>query len=107
MSQEEILSYINDSLVINGSFYSNQNLPNQISNAIYTFGDPPFHRTQQPLCHICRLPSVHKRHLRALMKNGLSRDLPDEYSSALIYQQDLPCAKGRLPNCRKSFSGRV
>ena len=39
MSQEEILSYINDSLVINGSFYSNQNLPNQISNAIYTFGD--------------------------------------------------------------------
>ena len=36
MGQEEILSYINDSLVINGSFYSNQNLPNQISNAIYT-----------------------------------------------------------------------
>lgn len=39
MDKEQLLTYINDELVIKGRFYSNQNIPSQISNAIYTFGD--------------------------------------------------------------------
>lgn len=38
MDREEMLSYLNDDLVIKGTFYSHLNIPSQISNAIYTFG---------------------------------------------------------------------
>lgn len=39
MNQEELLTYIDENLVINGKFYNQANIPSQISNAIYTFGD--------------------------------------------------------------------
>lgn len=39
MEREQLLSYINEDLVIKGSFYASENIPSQISNAIYTFGD--------------------------------------------------------------------
>lgn len=39
MNREELLTYINESLVIGGKFYNQTNIPSQISNAIYTFGD--------------------------------------------------------------------
>lgn len=39
MNREELLTYMNESLVIGGKFYNQTNIPSQISNAIYTFGD--------------------------------------------------------------------
>lgn len=39
MNREELLTYINESLVIGGKFYDYKSIPSQISNAIYTFGD--------------------------------------------------------------------
>lgn len=37
--REELLSYLNQDLVLDAKFYGNQEIPSQISNAIYTFGD--------------------------------------------------------------------
>lgn len=37
--KEKILNSIHKDFVINGTFYDNTHIPNQISNAIYTFGD--------------------------------------------------------------------
>lgn len=39
MDKEELLTYINEDLVIKGMFYSSVNMPSQISNAIYVYGD--------------------------------------------------------------------
>lgn len=38
MDKKEILSFLDNDFVINGAFYSYENIPSQIGNAIYTFG---------------------------------------------------------------------
>lgn len=38
MDKEQLLTYMNEQLVINGTFYSVNNIPSQISNAIYMYG---------------------------------------------------------------------
>lgn len=38
MDKEQLLTYVNEQLVINGTFYSVNNIPSQISNAIYMYG---------------------------------------------------------------------
>ena len=38
MDKKEILSFLDNDFVINGVFYSYENIPSQIGNAIYTFG---------------------------------------------------------------------